>query len=47
MQDGAIVHLTKDGTQKHKVPDDHVMPHVHTPGFQERRTCFLVEQYFG
>ena len=23
MQDGAIVHLTKDGVRKHKVPDDH------------------------
>ena len=41
MRDGAIVHLTEDGTQKHKVLDDHVMPRMHTPGFRERQTCFF------
>ena len=30
MQDGAIVHLTEDGVQKLKVPDDHmVMVHAY------------------
>ena len=33
MQDGAIVHLTEDGMQKHKVPDDHVTMHMHTLRF--------------
>ena len=40
MQDGAIVHLTKDGTQKHKVPDDHMMMHMHASAFQGRWMCF-------
>ena len=46
MQDGAIVHLTEDGMQKHKVPDDHVMLHMHTPEFQRRRTFFLSRTKF-
>ena len=33
MQDGAIVHLTENGMQKCKVPDDHVIMCVHTPTF--------------
>ena len=41
MQDGAIVHLTEDGMQKHEVPDDHVVMHAHTSTFQRRWTCFL------
>ena len=40
MQDGAIVHLTEDGMQKHKVPDDHMMPCTHTSTFQRRWTYF-------
>ena len=31
MQDGAIVHHTEDGMQKHKVLDDHMIMCVHTP----------------
>ena len=41
MQDGAIVHLTEDGTQKLKVPDDHMVMHMHASTFQRRWTCFL------
>ena len=40
MQDGAIVHLTKDGAVTRKVPDDHMTAHTHTPGFQTERTYF-------
>ena len=47
MRDGAIVHLTEDGTQKCEVPDDHVIMHVHTPTFQREKTCFFVTNYFG
>ena len=41
-QDGAIVHLTEDGMQKHKVPDDHVMPHVRTLQDFEREGFFFL-----
>ena len=41
MQDGAIVHLTEDGTWKRKVPDDHVILRAHTPEFWRRRMFFL------
>ena len=44
MQDGAIVHLTEDGTWKHKVPDDHVIMCVHTPTFWREKTCFFLWQ---
>ena len=40
MQDGAIVHLTEDGTVTRKVPDDHVTARMHTPGFRTERTYF-------
>ena len=40
MQDGAIVHLIKDGMQKRKVPDDHMMLHMHSPIFQRGRMSF-------
>ena len=47
MQDGAIVHLTEDGTQKLEVPDDHMMMCMHTPTFQRRWMCFCATENFG
>ena len=44
MQDGAIVHLTEDGTVTRKVPDDHMTARMHTPGFWTEQMYFLKKE---
>ena len=44
MQDGAIAHFHIDGMQNCKVPDDHMIKHVHALKFWRAKTCFL--EYF-
>ena len=47
MQDGAIVHLTEDGTLKLEVPDDHVVMHVHASSFEREGRVFFSKRNFG
>ena len=46
MWDGAIVHLTEDGMQKLKVPDDHVVMHMYASNISKEVDMFFMWKKF-